>query len=176
MPHPLLEHVERDAVHRRVDPEPVPQTFRGAVRRVRYSGLDHDRFDDLPDPHPAQWPDGCRRLLAGLLGLPDTVGGVEGVQVVWWHWNVPVHESLGTRGILALLEAADCDRPAREVDPSWRDLYQLGRPTTGKVQSFTERAIASRLSARYGQEVGALFGVQIEPVSGGVVEGHFTHI
>ena len=54
MAEPALEHVEGNALDDRIDAEPVPETFRGAVRCVRDPGIDHDAFDDLPDPDAAQ--------------------------------------------------------------------------------------------------------------------------
>lgn len=59
MPHPLLEHVERNAVDRGVDPEAVAQALGRALRRVRYPSLDHDALDDLPDADAAERPDRC---------------------------------------------------------------------------------------------------------------------
>ena len=57
MAHPLLQHVQRNVVHRRIDPEPMAQTFRAGVRRVGYPGLGHDALHDLPNPHPTERPD-----------------------------------------------------------------------------------------------------------------------
>lgn len=176
MSHPLLEHVERDAVYRRVDSEPVAQAFRGPMRRVRYPGLDHNGLDDLPDPHAAERPDWHGSPLARLLGFPDAMRGVQGVQIVRGHWNAPVDDPRGARGVLALLEAADCDRAAGEVYPGWGDLEQLGWPTAGEVQRLAERAIARRLAPGDRQEGGALFSVEVEPVSGIVGEAHLAHV
>lgn len=62
MPHPLLEHVQRDAVHGGVDPEAIAQSLRTAVRRIRDPGLDHDPLDDL-------------RAAGGILALLQAANG-----------------------------------------------------------------------------------------------------
>lgn len=175
MAHPFLEHVERDAVHRRVDAEAVAQTLRASLRGIRYPGLDHDRLDDLPDPHPAERPDRHRRLLAGGLGLADAVRHVQRVQIVRRHRNAPVDHLGAARGILALLQAADRDGAACEVHPGRGDLEQFRGSGPREVQRFAKRAIARGLAPGDSQEGGALLGVEIEPVSGGIIEAHFTH-
>ena len=176
VPHPLLKHVQRDAVHRGVDSEAVAQALRAAVRGIRHPRLDHDPFDDLPDPHATERPDRRGRQFAGFLGFPDAVGGVERVQVVRRRRNAPVDDLRSARGILAFLQAADGDRTARQVHPGRGDLQQLRRAAAGEEKRLAERAVAGGLPSGHGQEGGALFGVEVEPVSGGVVEAHFAHV
>lgn len=175
MPHPFLEHVQRNAVHGGVDPEAVTQAFRAAVRRIRYPGVDHDPLDDLPDPHAAKRPDRCIGLLARLLGLPDTMRGVECVQVVGRDRNAPIDGFRVARGIPALLQAAYGDRAAGQIDPGRGDFQKFGGPTAGIVQRLAEGAISRRLASGDGQKSRALFGVEIKPIPGGVGEAHFAH-
>ena len=175
MAHPLLEHVQWNAVHRGVDAEPVAQTLWASVRRVRYPGLGHNRLDDLPDPDPAERPDQCTGLLAGRLGLPDAVRGVQRVQEVRRHRHAPVDDLGAAGGILALLKAANGDRASREIHPGRGDLEQLGGSAPGEVERLAERAIPCGLAPRHGQESRALLGIKIEPVPGGVMEAHLAH-
>lgn len=81
MPHPLLQHVQWNTVDRSVDPKAMAQALWAPVWRIRYPGLDHDPLDDLPDPYATERPDRRAGLLAGFLGFPDAVGGVEGIQI-----------------------------------------------------------------------------------------------
>ena len=111
--HPLLQHVQRNAVHRGVYPEPMAQALRAAVGRVRYPGFGHNAFYNLPDADTAERPDRFRRLVARLLSFPDAMGGIEGVQVVRRHWDGSIDDLRAARCIPALLEAADGDRPTR---------------------------------------------------------------
>ena len=67
LPHPLLQHVQRDAVHSGINPKPMTEPFRTAMWRIWQACLDHDAFDDLPDARTAQWPDRRPCFLAGLL-------------------------------------------------------------------------------------------------------------
>jgi len=70
MPHPLLDHVQGHTVHSRIDPEPMPQSLRAVMWRVRDARLNHDRFHDLPDADPADIPDqGGREEGRALLGV-----------------------------------------------------------------------------------------------------------
>ena len=123
--HPLLQHVQRNAVHRGVYPEPMAQALRAAVWRVRYPGLNHNAFYNLPDADAAEWPDRCRRLLARFLSFPDAMGGVKGVQVVRRHRDGPIDDLRAARRILALLETADGYRPTRQVHAGRGDLEQF---------------------------------------------------
>jgi len=117
--------VQGNALYDCVDPEPVPQTFRAAVRRVGDLGLDHYAFDDLPDSDTGKRPNWHMRQLARFLRLPDTVGGVQSIEKLWRHGNRAVHGFLLTRAIFALLERPDGHGPAGKVDTSGRDLDQL---------------------------------------------------
>lgn len=56
------------------------------------------------------------------------------------------------------------------------DLEELGCPAAGPVQRFAERPVPGPLAAGDGKEGGPLLGVQVEPVSGGIVEAHFAHV
>lgn len=80
MSKPALEHMEGDALDGGVDAEPVTQTFRRAMRGIWDPGFDHDAFDDLPDPDPAEVPDRDPGLLARLLGLSDPMGGGQSIE------------------------------------------------------------------------------------------------
>lgn len=79
MAHPLLQHVERNTVHARIDPKAMAQALRTAVRRIRYPGLYHDALHDLPDPRPSKRPNRCAGLPFRLLRLSDAVGRVQRV-------------------------------------------------------------------------------------------------
>jgi hypothetical protein len=72
---PALEHVEGNALYCGMNTEPMPETLRAAMRRIRDTRFDHDPFHDLPDPDPGQVPDRGGRLPAGFLRLPYPVGG-----------------------------------------------------------------------------------------------------
>lgn len=60
MAKPALQHVQRDALNSRMDAEPVAEAFRRPVGGIGNACGDHDPFDDLPDAHAAQGPDGRR--------------------------------------------------------------------------------------------------------------------
>ena len=119
---PALEHVQGNALNGRVDAEAMPEPLGRAVRRVGNAGLDHHALHDLPDPDPAQVPDGGGRPLAGFLGLPDAVGDVQSIEELSGDRDGPEHDLLLTRGVFAFLEGADGDGAAGEVDPRRRDL------------------------------------------------------
>lgn len=103
--HPFLNHVERNSVHRRVDPEPVPEALWAAVRRIREARLYHDAFHDLPDPDSGEVPDGGGRLPAGLLRLTDPVGGGQSIEELGRDWDGPEHDLRAAGGVPALLAA-----------------------------------------------------------------------
>jgi len=88
VPHPLLQHVQRDAIHCGVDPEAVAQTLGTTVRCIRYRSLDHDPFDDLPDTHAAQRPNYSytedRTLSLGLLPSRDIAAQCPAGQWMLW--------------------------------------------------------------------------------------------
>lgn len=123
--HPLLQHVQRNAVHRGIYPEPMAQALRAAVGRVRYPGFSHNAFYNLPDADTAERPDRFRRLVARFLSFPDAMGGVEGVQIIRWHRDGPIDDFRVARGFLALFEAADGDRPTGQVHAGRGDLQQF---------------------------------------------------
>ena len=75
-----------------------------------------------------------------------------------------------------LFETAEHDGPAREIDPSRRDLKKLGGPASGEVQRLAERPAPGGLAAGRGKEGSALLSVETEPVSSGVMEAHFGHV
>jgi hypothetical protein len=111
MPHPFLDHMQGHPVHGGVNPEPVAQAFWAAMRCIWNTRLDHHPLDDLPDPNPAQIPDGRGSLLAGALGFPDAMGGGQSVEELGGHRNSPEHDLGAARGIAALLEGPDRDGP-----------------------------------------------------------------
>jgi len=174
--HPLGQHVQRYAVHGSIDTEPVAQTLGAAMRRIGDTRLDHHALDDLPDPHTREWPD--RHL--GALGCPlrfsDAVRGVHGVEILGRHGNSPINNLLLARGILPLLETAERDRAPRKIDTGRCDFDQLGRTAAGMVQRLAKCTVAGRPALGDGEESRALFGVQVEPVSGIVMEAHFAHV
>ena len=88
----------------------------------------------------------------------------------------PEHDLLLTRGVLAFFQGPDRNGPAGEVDPGRRDLQELGRAAPGPVQGLAEGPVPGGLAPGRGEEGGTLFGVEIEPVSGGVMEAHSTHV
>lgn len=96
MTEPALEHVEGDALDGGMDAEPVTQTFRRAMRGIWDPGFDHDAFDDLPDPDPAEVPDRDPGLLARLLGLSDPMGGGESIEELGRDRNGAEHDLLLT--------------------------------------------------------------------------------
>lgn len=175
MPHPFLHHVQGNAVDRCVDPEAVAQTFGAAVRRVRDPGFNHDALDDLPDPHAADRPDRGHGPLAGGLRLADAVGGVQGIEKLGWDRHGPEYDFLLPCGVAPLLEGPDRNGAAGEVDPGRCDLQQLGGPAPGPVQRLAQGAVTRGLASGNRKEGGPLLGVQIEAVSGGVMEAHFGH-
>ena len=160
-----VHHVKRYAVHRGVNPEPVAQPLRAAVRRVRDPGLDHDALDDLPDPHPAQVPDRRSRLFAGLLRLPDAMGGGQSIEKLRRDRDGPEHDLGAAGGVLAFLETADGDGATGKVDPRRGDLQELGRAAPGPVQGFAEGPVAGGLTPGRRKEGPALLSVEIEPPS-----------
>ena len=125
VPHPLLKHVQRNAVHRGIYPKPMAQAFWAAVWRVRYPGLNHNAFDNLPYADAAERPDRFPCLFARLLSFPDAMGSVEGVQIIRRHRDGPIDDFRAARCVLALLEAADGDRPTRQVHAGRGDLEQF---------------------------------------------------
>jgi len=173
---PFGQHVQRDAPHGGVDPEPVAQALGAAVRRVRDARLDHHALDDLPDPHARERPDRSGSLAGRPLGLAQIVCGVQGIEILGRHGDRPVDDLLLAGSILALLEAADRDGTARQIDAGRRDLDQFGRAASGMVQGFAQGAITGGTLARLIEEGRALLGVQIQPVSGIVMEAHSAHI
>ena len=74
-----------------------------------------------------------------------------------------------------LLKGPNRDGAAGEVDPGRGDLKKLGRPATGPMQGLAQGPDLGGLTSGGGEEGCTFFGVQIEPVSGGVVESHFGH-
>lgn len=176
MSHPLLHHVQRHAVDGRIDPETMAQTFGTAVRRIGETRLDHDPLHDLSDPHAAEWPDRRSGPLARPLRLSQSMRGVHSVEILRWYRHRPIDDLRRTGGILALLETADRDGSAREahtgrVISSSSD----GRPP-GIVQRFAKRAVPGGLAPGRGEESCAPIDVEVEPVSGGVVEAHFGYV
>lgn len=175
MAHPFLDHVQGYSVNCGVDPEPVSKAFRRPVGGIGNACGDHDPFHDLPDAHAAQRPDGRCRLLSGALRFANTVGCVQGVEELCRHRNRSEDDFVFARGILSLLQAAEGDGSPREVDPGWGDLEELRRPTPCPVQSLAQGPVPRRLAPGRGEEGRPLFSIEIEPVSGGVIEAHFRH-
>jgi len=176
MTHPLRKHVQRDAFHGGINAEPVAQTLGAAVWRVRDIRLDHHALDDLPDADTGERPDRCLGLLGRSLGLADAMGGVQGIEIVWRDGNGPVDDPGPPLGVLALLEAADRDGAAGEIDTGWGNLDQLRGAASGMVQRLAERPVASRPTTGDIKEGGAFLGVQVQPISVTVIKAHFAHI
>ena len=147
--HPLRQHVYGNAVHGGVDPEPVAQTFRTAVRRVGNACLDHHGLDDLPDTHAGQIPNRPAGESGRFLRLPDAMRGVEGVEIIRRHRNGPVDDLRLARPVLALFQAAQRHRAAGQVHAGRGDLDQLGRPAPGIVQRFAQGAVAGGFAPRH---------------------------
>ena len=145
----------------------------GGIGNIR---LDHHALDDLPDPNAGKRPDRFPCQLRRALRLTDAMGGVEGVEILGGHRDGAVGDLLFAGGILALLEAAERDRTAGEIDAGWGDLDQLGRTAASMVQRLAKRAVASRPAPSNGEKSRALLGVQVEPVPGIVMEAHFAHV
>jgi len=173
---PFGQHVQRDAPHGGVDPEPMAQTLGAAVRRIRDTRLDHHALDDLPDPHARQGPDRHLGALGRPLRFSDAVRGVEGVEILGGHRDGAVDDLLLAGSIPALLEAAQRDGTAGEIDAGGRDLDQLGWTAAGMVQRLAECAVPGGPALSDGEESRALLGVQVEAVSAAVVEAHFAHV
>ena len=102
LPHPLLQHVQRDAVHSGINPKPMTEPFRTAMWRIWQACLDHDAFDDLPNAHATEWPNRSICLLAGFLRLPNAMRCVQRVEEIRRHNNGSVHYLLAALGILPL--------------------------------------------------------------------------
>ena len=175
MTHPLRQHVQRDALHGGVDPEPVAQALGAAMRRVGDPCLDHHALDDLPDSDTRQRPDRSLGALRRSLGLADAVRGVQGVEIVGRHGNGPVDDSGPPCPVFPLLEAAERDRAPREIDAGRRNLDQLGGAASGMVQRLAERPVAGGKLAGDIEEGGAFFGVEVQPIAVAVVKAHLGH-
>ena len=139
--------------------EPMTQALRRPVRRIWDPGLDHDAFDDLPDPDPAEVPDRSCRFPAGFLRLPDPVGGGQSIEELGRDRNVPEHDLLLSRGVLTLLQRSDRDGSTGEVDPGRGDLQGLRGAAPGPVQDLTQGPVPGGLASCRGEEGGALLGV-----------------
>jgi len=114
--------VQRHALHGGIDAEPVAQALGAAMGGVGDIRLDHHALDDLPDPNARERPDRHLGALGRPLRFSDAVRGVQGVEILRWHGNSAVDDLLLAGGVLALLEAAQCDRAAREINAGGRDL------------------------------------------------------
>ena len=176
MAHPFREHVERDAVHGGVDAEAVAQALGTAVRGVGYTRLDHHALDDLPDPDARERPDRCLGLARRLLGFADAVRGVQGIEIVGRDGNGPVDDPGLSLRVPALLEAADRDRAAGEIDAGRGNLDQFRRAATGMMQRLAQGPVAGRATLGDVEEGRTFLGVQVQPVSGIVMEAHFAHV
>jgi len=119
---PFGQHVQRDAPHGGVDPEPVAQALGAAMGCIGDIRLDHHAFHDLPDANARERPDRHLSALWRPLRFSDAVRGVQGVEILGRHGHSAVDDLLLARGILALLEAAQCDRAAREINAGGCDL------------------------------------------------------
>jgi len=168
--------VQRDAIHCGIDPEPVAQSLGTAMGCIGDIRLDHHVFHDLPDPNARERPDRHLGALWRPLRFSDAVCGVEGVEILGGHRDGAVDDLLLARGILALLETAERDRAPRKIDTGRCDFDQLGGTAACVVQRLAKRAVAGRPTLGDREKCRALFRVQVQSVSGIVVEAHFAHI
>ena len=125
MTHPLLQHVQRNAVDGGVDPKPMAQSFWASVWCVCDPGLNHNPFHDLPDPYAAERPDWSRCEFARFLRLANAMGGVERVEIIRRYRHGAIDHFLNTAHILALFQRADGNRPAGQIDTRRSDLDQF---------------------------------------------------
>ena len=104
------------------------------------------------------------------------MGGIHRVEVVRRHWDRAVDDPRCPGCVQAFLQAADRDRAGGEVDTGRRDLEEFGCPAAGPVQRLAEGPVPGTLAAGRREEGRPLLGVQLEPVSGGIVQTHFAHV
>jgi len=102
--------------------------------------------------------------------------GVKGIKIVGWDGNGSVDDPGPSLGVLALFEAAECDRATGEIDAGWGDFDQLGGAAAGMMQRLAERPVASRPTTCDIKEGRALFSVQVQTIPIVVVEAHFAHV
>ena len=145
------------------------------MRRIWNPCLCHDPFDNLPDADAAQIPDRCCRPSARFLCLPDPVGSSERIKKLGRHWNGSKHNLGAARRILAFLKRPDRNGSTGKVDPRRGDLQKLGWPTPGPVQGLAQSPVSGGLAPGSSKEGRTFLGVEIKPVSGGVMEAHFGH-
>ena len=145
----------------------------GGIGDIR---LDHHAIDDLPDPNTRERPDRHLGALGRPLRFSDAVRGVQGVEILGGHRDGAVDDLLLAGSILALLEAAERDRATGEIDTGGGDFDQLGRLAPGVMQRLAKRAVACGPALGNSEESRALLSVQVQPVSGIVVEAHFAHV
>jgi len=145
----------------------------GGIGNIR---LDHHALDDLPNPNTREGPDRHLGALGRPLSFSNAVRGVHGVEILGRHGNSPINNLLLAESIPALLETAERDRAPRKIDTGRCDFDQLGRTAAGMVQRLAKCTVAGGPALGDGKESRALFGVQVEPVSGIVMEAHFAHV
>ena len=173
--HPLRQHVQRNSLHSGIDAKPVAQALGAAMRRVGDTRLDHHALDDLPDSYAGQGPDRSLGTFGRPLSLSDAVRGVQGIEILGRDGNGPVDDPGPPCPVFPLLETAERDRPAREIDAGRRNLDQLRGTASGMVQRLAERPVAGGTLAGDIEEGGALLGVEVQPVAVAVVEAHLAH-
>lgn len=171
MAHPLLHHMQRDAIGGGIDAKAMTQPLWASMRGIRNACCNHHLFHDLPDAYAADRPYLLTRAALRLLRFADTVRRVERVQELWWHGHCSEHKLLVSAGQVPLLEAADRHGAACQVDPSWGEFNQLRRSAACVMQGFADRSVTGWAAARGGQEEVSFFGIEIEPVAVPVVQG-----
>ena len=176
MAHPLGQHVQRHALHGGIDAEPVAQALGAAMGRVGDIRLDHHALDNLPDPNARERPERHLEALGHPLSFSDAMSRVENVEIFGGHRHSSIDDLLLAGSILALLEAAQRDGAAGEINAGRGDLDQLRGTAAGMVQRLAKRAVAGRPAPGDGKESRALLGVQVQPVSSIVMEAHFAHV
>jgi hypothetical protein len=98
--------------------------------------------------------------------------GVQGVEEVGRDRNRPVDDFLLSRCVPTFFQGAECDCATRQINPGRCDFPELGWAAPGPVQGLTQGPVPGGLAPGHGKEGRALLGVQIEPVSGRVMEAH----
>ena len=101
--------------------------------------------------------------------------GVQGIEIVGRNGNGPVDDPGPPCPVFPLLETAERDRAARQIDAGGRNLDQLRGTTPDMVQRLAEGAVASRPTTGDIEESRALLGVQVQAVAVAVVEAHLGH-
>lgn len=104
------------------------------------------------------------------------MSSIKGIQKISRNRDAAEDHLLAPLRVLALLQGADGDAAAREVDARRRDLQQLGRAAPGPVQGLAKRTVPGRLQPGRAEEGGPFLGVEIETVSGGIMKAHFGHV